>query len=136
MKSKTRADKTWKSENNKKKNNWCYSRKTVRFSWKCRTFRWQIWSVLYKTQSATKYCTHLLCFYFNFYSFKDTNNMTHRSEDLAKMCSTFLQSRIHPFHRVFLKLLKSFFGSMMATACSMIMFKVLQVSWVIAQKEN
>lgn len=40
-----------------------------------------------------------------------------------------------PFHRVFLTF-EEFFGSMMATACSMIMFKVLQVSWVIAQKES
>jgi hypothetical protein len=41
-----------------------------------------------------------------------------------------------PFSQFFFVTFEEFFGSMMVTACSMIMFKVLQVSWVIAQKEN
>jgi hypothetical protein len=61
--------------------------------------------------------------------------MMHRSENLAKMCFTFLQLRIHLFTEFFVTF-EEFFGSMTVTACSMIMFKVLQFSWVIAQKEN
>jgi hypothetical protein len=55
-----------------------------------------------------------------------------RSENVLHL----LAVKNSPFSRSFFVTFEEFFGSMMATACSVIMFKVLQVSWVIAQKEN